>query len=211
MYVSIEVPEITEYPMGFPQYWLHMIVGSSVSSNVQISALATIYVRLIEAALVEYRLGQSHLKEFWNTHTSFDLGAINRAISHFESCLSDMHRAINSFIRLRRHKKLPEELRRALNEMKPRFVADQISDQLRLLRNDIHHFEELIMDGRYQKGQPAVLTPDGPENPHPSEPNQTVKSIDRLVIGNRELQFSDLAVWLTEMARFAEKIASAQI
>lgn len=49
--------------------------------------------------------------------------------------------------------------------------------------------------------------PDGPETPHPTEPNQTVKSIDRLLITGRELTFSELATWLTEMARCAAKIA----
>jgi hypothetical protein len=133
---------------------------------------------------------------------------MHHAVSHFESCLSDMHRAINCFTRLRRHKELPEGLRSALNEEKPRFIADQISDQLRAIRNEIHHLEELVMDGRLQEGQAIALKPDGPETPHAIEPNQTVKTIDRLVIAQRELQFSNLATWLAEMGRFAEKIAA---
>ena len=211
MYVSIEVPEIDEYPNGFPLHWLKVWFIGSVSSSFQINALATTYIRLVEAALVEYRLGQSKLKEYWGTHTSLNIRAIDRAISHFESCLSDMHRAINCFTRLRRHKELPEGLRLALNEEKPRFVADQISDQLRAIRNEIHHLEDLVMDGRLQEGQAFALMPDGPETPHPTEPNQTVKTIDRLVIAQRELQFSHLATWLTEMGRFAEKIVAYEI
>jgi hypothetical protein len=210
MYVSIEAPEINEYPNGFSQYWLKVLFIGSVSFNFQINALATTYVRLVEAALVEYHLGQSKLKEFWGTHTSLNLAAMHRAVSHFESCLSDMHRAINCFTRLRRHKDLPEGLRLALNEEKPRFVADQISDQLRDIRNEIHHLEELVMDGRLQEGQAIALKPDGPETPHPTESNQTVKTIDRLVIAQRELQFSSIATWLTEMGRFADKIAAYQ-
>jgi len=211
MYVSIEVPEIDEYPNGFPRYRLKGLFIGPVSSSFQINALSTTYIRLVEAALVEYRLGQSKLKEFWGTHTSLNIRAIDRAISHFESCLSDMHRAINCFTRLRRHKELPEGLRLALNEEKPRFVADQISDQLRAIRNEIHHLEDLVMDGRLQEGQAFALMPDGPETPHPTEPNQTVKTIDRLVIAQRELQFSHLATWLTEMGRFAEKIVAYEI
>ena len=210
MYVSIEAPEINEYPNGFSQYWLKVLFIGSVSFNFQINALATTYVRLVEAALVEYHLGQSKLKEFWSTHTSLNLAAMHRAVSHFESCLSDMHRAINCFTRLRRHKDLPEGLRLALNEEKPRFVADQSSDQLRDIRNEIHHLEELVMDGRLQERQAIALKPVGPETPHPTESNQTVKTNDRLVIAQRELQFSSLATWLTEMGRFAEKIAAYQ-
>jgi len=211
MYVSIEVPEIDEYPNGFPLHWLKVWFIGSVSSSFQINALATTYIRLVEAALVEYRLGQSKLKEYWGTHTSLNIRAIDRAISHFESCLLDMHRAINCFTRLRRHQELPEGLRLALNEEKPRFVAGQISDQLRAMRNEIYHLEELVMDGRLQKGQAFALMPDGPETPHPTEPNQTVKTIDRLVIAQRELQFSNLATWLREMSRFAEKIVAYEI
>ncbi len=92
MYVSINVPEIDEYPEGFPQYWLKTLFISPVSSSFQINALASTYVRLVEAALVEYRLGYLKLKEFWGTHTSVNLGAMHRSVSHFESCLSDMYR-----------------------------------------------------------------------------------------------------------------------
>jgi len=207
MYVSIEAPEINEFPNGFPLYWLKGFSHHPVSFNFQINSLATTYVRLIEAALVEYRLGLSKLKEFWEIHTSLNLSAVHQSVSHFESCLSDMHRAINCFTRLRRHKDLPEDLRSVLNEEKPRFIASHIADQLRDIRNDIHHLEELVMNGPLQEGQFITLVADGPETPHPTEPNQTIKVIDRLVIAQRELKFSSLAAWLTEMGHFAEKIA----
>src|SRR5947209_379277 len=104
MYVTIEVPEIQEYPQGFPQFWLKSIFIRSVSSNYQVHALASTYVRLVESALVEYKLGAEKVHEFWETHTSINLGAAHRAASHFESCLSDMYRATNCFRRLRRHR-----------------------------------------------------------------------------------------------------------
>ncbi len=207
MHISIKVPEINEYPNGFPQYWVKMYFVGTVSSSFQINSLATTYIRLVEAALVEYRLGQSKLKEFWGTHTSLNIGAMNRAISHFENCLSDMYRAINCFTRLRRHRD-QEGLCLVLNEEKPRFVANKISNQLRAIRHEIHHLEELVMDGRLQAGNPIALIPNGPETPHPTEPNQTVKTIDRLIIAQHELLFSSLASWLTEMGHFAEKIAT---
>lgn len=207
MHVSIDIPDINEYPEGFPQYWLKAIFISPVSSSFQINALTSTYVRLVEAALVEYRLGHLKLKEFWDTHTSLNLGAMHRSVSHFESCLSDMYRAINCFSRLRRHKELGE-LSQILNEERPRFIANDISDQLRAIRNEIHHLEELIMDGRLTEGSPIALKADGPETQHPTEANQTVKTIDRLVIAQRELLFSDLAIWLMEMGRFAEKLAT---
>ena len=207
MYISIEVPEIAEYPQGFPQYWLNVLFIQTVSSNYQINALASTYVRLVEAALVEYRLGTEKLREFWGTHTSVNLGAAHRAVSHFESCLSDMYRATNCYRRLSRHRN-QDPLSVSLNEEKPKFATDAVADRFRLMRHEIHHLEELVIDGRLQEGQPFALKPDGPEMPHPTEESQTIKSVDRLVIGEREITFAELAELLREMGRFAERIAA---
>ena len=108
MSVVIEVPEITDNPSGFPQYWLKTMFIGSVSNSYQVNALTSTYIRLVEVALVEYRRGQPRLQEFWNTHHSINLPAMHRAISHFETRLTDMHRAIARFIRLRRHRDLPD-------------------------------------------------------------------------------------------------------
>jgi len=66
--MSIEVPEIDEYPRGFPAFWLKTLFVGNVSQSFQVNALASTYIRLVEAALVEYKLGSSKLKEFWDTH-----------------------------------------------------------------------------------------------------------------------------------------------
>jgi hypothetical protein len=156
--------------------------------------------------LTEYNLGTVKLREFWNTHTSFNLGAMHRSMSHFESCLSNMYRATNCYRKLRRNRD-QDPLSVALNIDKPSFATDTIADRFRLMRHEIHHLEELVMDGRLQEGQPFALKPDGPETPHPTEAHQTIKTVDRLVIGAREVHFVELATWLREMARVAEKIA----
>jgi hypothetical protein len=95
----------------------------------------------------------------------------------------------------------------ALNADKPSFATDAIADRFRLMRHEVHHLEELVMDGRLQEGQSFALKPDGPEIPHPTKANQTIKTVDRLTIGTREVSFVELATWLREMARVAEKIA----
>lgn len=206
MYVHIEAPEIVEYKSGFPQYWLKSIFIQSVSTRYQVNALASTYVRLVEAAITEYNLGTVKLHEFWNTHTSFNLGAMHRSMSHFESCLSNMYRATNCFRKLRRNRD-QDPLSVVLNIDKPSFATDAIADRFRLMRHEIHHLEELVMDGRLQEGQPFALKSDGPETPHPTEAQQTIKTIDRLVIGEREVHFFELATWLREMASVAVKIA----
>ncbi|MEY4316687.1 MAG: hypothetical protein RI902_495 [Pseudomonadota bacterium] len=205
MYVEIEAPEIQEYGQGFPRFWLKSIFIASVSTQYQVNALASTYVRLVESAIVEYNLGVSRLQEFWSTHTSLNLGAMHRSGSHFETCLSNMYRATNCFRKLRRSR---DALAIALNTDRPAFASDAVAGRFKDMRNDIHHMEELVLDGRIKEGDSFALRPDGPETPHPSETGQTIKRIDRLVIGVREIQFSELSTWLKEMAGVAEKIAA---
>jgi|RhiMethySRZTD1v2_1073278.scaffolds.fasta_scaffold81391_5 hypothetical protein len=138
---------------------------------------------------------------------SLNLGAMHRCIAHFESCLSDMQRAIRCYRRLRRNRD-QDPLSLALNTEPAAFAADAVADRVRHIRNEIHHLDENLIEGRLQLGQWIALRPDGPERPHPTEAHQTIKSIDRLTIAGRELLFSDLATWLKEVAHVADKIAN---
>ena len=83
MYVSIELPDINEYPNGFPSYWHNYIFNGSISTDYRVNSLTSTYIRLVEASLTKYRMAQSRLNEFWKTHDSINLAAINRAIAHF--------------------------------------------------------------------------------------------------------------------------------
>ena len=91
---------------------------------------------------------------------------------------------------------------------KDAFDVNNVANQVRLMRNQIHHLDDNLFDGRLQEGQGFALRPDGPERPHPTELQQTIKSIDRLAIAGKELLFSDLATLLREMAQVADKIAN---
>ena len=206
MYVSFDVPEINSQSGGFPSFWLKTLFISPVSPDFQVNALSIMYVRLVEAAFIEYALGRESLVQFWSTHTGIALGAIHRSASHFESCLSNAHRAKQAFSRLRNHPDIGE-LRELLTNPRPNFVQAKFSDQLRFIRNEIHHTEASLMKGLLGAGNPIMLKADGPETPHPTEANQTNKLIDRLVVGRQELLFSDLAAALTEMAQYCQKMS----
>ena len=69
-----------------------------------------------------------------------------------------------------------------------------------------HHLEEKVIDGDIAENERYVLSPEGREQPHPTEEKQTIKTFDRLVIGGREIRFSDMAEWLLEMQKVADKI-----
>mgnify|MGYP001274360186 CR=1 FL=1 len=208
MYVEFDVPDIAFEVKRLGGYWLKIVFIRGITTNFQINALTTTYMRIVEAALTEYCFGQAKLKEYWSTHHAVAIGSMLRAASHFESCITDMHRAINCFTRLRRRQDLPSGFAAILQAKRPGFIAGHVSGQLRKFRDEIHHLDEMIVDGRIQEGLPIALKPDGPEVQHPSEANQTIKTIDRIVIAQRELRFSDIAMWLKDMCHVAEEIAN---
>lgn len=206
MYIEFAVPAITAYANGFADYWTRSPFIKAPSDRYAINALTTTYVRLVEAALVEYRAGTAALKEFWGTGATFKLGAMNRSVSHFEACISDMLRATNCFRRLRGDSQ-HDPLSLALRADKAAFATDTVWDRIRTMRNEVHQLDEMIVEENIVAGQVFALVAGGPETAHPTEPNQTIKTIDRLVIGEQEILFTELATWLEEMAAFAGKIA----
>jgi len=206
MYVEFDLPDVPSKPDAFGQFWLSSIFISSPSTRYEINALASTYVRLVNAALVEYEEGGKRLREFWATHTSFNLGAMNRSISHFESCIFNANRATNCFCRLRGDR-LHDPIALALRQQKFYFPQDAIADRIREMRNEIHHLEGSVLGGQIVQGQSFALRADGPEVPHPTEENQTVKTIDRLIIGSHEIPFRELVQWLEEMTDAVSKIA----
>lgn len=207
MYVEFDLPEPPRLPDAFALYWLDGFFQSP-STRFEINALSNTYVRLVHAAMIEYEEGIARLREFWSSHTSVNLGAMYRSISHFESCIFSMNRAINCFRRLRGDR-LHDPVAVALRKDRVLFAQDAIADRIREIRNEIHHLEDSVLEGTVVDGQFVALKPDGPEVPHASEENQTVKTMDRLVIGSREVAFRELAAWLEEMASVVAWIVDA--
>ena len=207
MYIEIEIPEIKKFPNGFLGYWTKFVFIGSISSNPRVNALATTYVRLVEAALIEYRLAEAPLKEFWEESSSIKISAMHKSVAHFEACITNMHRAIRCFTWLRNNEMVPEGLRIILCTDKPTFIADKIAGRLRKVRDAIHHMEEKFMNENIPEGTSFTLYPDGFETPVEGEPGQTLKKIDLMKIGAMEIRFSELAEWLIEMGCYAEKIS----
>ena len=206
MYVVLELPDIKVNYQVFGGFWLKSMFGGGLSDDYQVRILASTFVRLVESAIREYQMGVAGTKEYWGTHDKIALGAIQQATSHFESCISDMHRAVKCFTRLRRHPNLG--VLSTINNRRPNFVSASVHDQLRNARNEIHHMEELVMKGDIVQGRSTAIRADGPEVVHPSETGQTIKTIDRLAVGKCEILLRDLADWLLEMAQFCELMSN---
>ena len=112
---------------------------------------------------------------------------------------------------IRSNREVPADLK-ALFPTKPRFTADVVADRLRGVRDTIQHMEEKVLKAEIPEGTPFMLTATGDETPvHDSDqPNQTLKVIDRLIIGDMQIFFAELAEWLTEMGDCAAVISKYQ-
>ncbi|WP_186091544.1 hypothetical protein [Burkholderia gladioli] len=206
MYMEFDVPKAAVTPNDFGGYWLATMFLAPPPDRFEIRALTTTYMRLVQAALVEYDAGVASLMAYWDSNRAIAIGALQRASSHFESCISTMLRAINCFRKLRSDN-AGATVTAIVRSESAQFARDDIWTRVREVRNAIHHLEEKLIGGELSEGQPFFLFPDGPERQHPSEADQTIKRIDRLRMADYELKFSDLVTWLNEMGRFAIKIA----
>ena len=206
MHVEFNLPTVAEPRAAISSYWSRRIFGGQPSQDPHVDALASTCMRLVEAAVAKYGLAASALRQFFNDHSSLGLGAMHRATAHFEACVTDMHRAINVFRRLRNTRDR-DPLAVYLAEVKPSFVDDRVATPVRNMRDAIHHFQEKLDKGQFAEGEPIAVKPDGPEDPHPSQEGQTIKTCDRLVIGSHELPFVDIADCLKEMSSAASRIA----
>jgi hypothetical protein len=204
--VEFDLPELPDPSAELSNYWVRYFFVSSPSQDRAVNALASTYMRLVEEAIVEYQLASAALHKVWSDHSSIQLGAMHRSISHFESCVTDMHRAIATYRRLRNHP-TRDPLSAHLTWPKPVFNSDKVAAQLRNARDAVHHLDDKLKDGEVRDGTPIVLAPAGPEVAHPSEAGQTIKTFDRLTIGEHDLLFRDIAGWLSEMEAIAIRIA----
>lgn len=157
MYVHFDVPPAPPLPAVFAQYWLQSFFVQSPSARYEINALANTYVRLVNAAVVEYEEGAKRLQEFWSSHSAVNLGAMHRSISHFESCIFNMNRATNCFRRLRGDR-FHDPIAVALRQRRAVFAQDAVADNIREMRNEIHHLEDSVMNGLVVEGHNFALT-----------------------------------------------------
>ncbi|QQQ00813.1 hypothetical protein [Lysobacter enzymogenes] len=209
MYVHFQIPELKIESMSFSMFWLKSLFGGGISSNFEVNSLAILFVRLTDAAVFEYSSGRDAFLTFWNTNRDrVNLGAMHRASSCFENCLSNAHRATLAFSRLRNHPS-GDPLSKVLQSYRPEFIRESYAGKLRAMRNEVHHTESSLMKGRLGAQVPILLKPDGIETAHPTEVGQTDKTFDRLVIGQHQMLLSDIAAALEEMADYCRIIGEA--
>jgi hypothetical protein len=209
MRIQLELPELPDFPNGFPRHWLNVIFTGNRPDTYQIHAITTTYVRLVEAAFAEYRQGRSYIYATWvhRDPATIPIGTHNLACASFESCLTNMHRAVRCMLKIRGRPDVPQGLKDLL-AVRPRFAEARVADRIRDVRDAIQHLEGQVLDGTIPENTPFTLGAVGPETPIPEEEGQTLKTIDRLRIGNFEITFLELCTWLKEMGHCAEQISN---
>jgi len=205
LYIELELPDLQGFPDGFRDYWLNITFTNNPPIAYHIRGIVTNYVRLVEAAMADYRHARLLTHSGWTLTTAWGRDH-NRACGYFEACLSNMHRAIRFMKRILNHPEIPQTLKNLFSN-KPLFTRTSVADRICNIRNAIHHLDEKILKGIIPKDTPFTLMATGLEVPVPLEPGQTLKTIDRLRIGHHEILFSEMCAWLLEMACCAEQIS----
>lgn len=206
MILNLQIPPYDLHPAGFRKHFLKTAVLGQRLGDFRSQALITNFVRLVELSHISYRNGRHFALSFWEDHTTIAIGDLERSISYFETCITSVDRATRFMRRIRKNEQIPIELRRAFAGVK--FATDAAHEQIRTIRNAIHHMDEEVLRGAFQEGMTTALVCAGPEEPvsDPQNPGQVIKTIDRLEVGTSELLFSDLIGRLTEMGDCAHAI-----
>ena len=67
MHFELKLPELPESPDAFPNYVLHILFRNNPSTvSYQVRAVITTYMRLVEAAMTEYREARTLIHKAWN-------------------------------------------------------------------------------------------------------------------------------------------------
>lgn len=185
------------------------------TSSWKVNVLTSTFVGLAQNVEVEYKQACAYAEHLYvgsRKDGGFSLGSMHMMWRRFENVVSNAHRSIRAFNKLRGHRDAPQHFRDYLNANRPSFSSDAIADRLRDMRNAIHHLDEKIGNGEIEAGQPVIVKLDGPERPlsDSEQPNQTLKTFDRLVLGSDVILLSELCGWINEMGQQAEYISQYQ-
>ena len=210
MIFAENIPPLDVFPNGFPGFWLGSVFIGYANDSYEGRALLSNYVRHVEAAFRHYRRGRAEALQFIQRDAShLPIYEFMNASTDFEECIDHVYRAMQCMQGIIRSQSVPQPLR-DLFSSKPAFVARANMTMVSDLRDSAQHTYDKIRRGKLQAGGPFVLAMDGREEPisDPSNPNQILKTWDRLSIGTYSITFDQVVEWLTEMGNCAERITS---
>lgn len=203
--MALDIPELTG-PRAFPGQFVNALVGPQCPSPAG-QAMLTSFVRFVEAARAQYRVGGAAAQTFVSENQNL-YGFVD-ASTAFETCNGYMHRAIRC-MRAIRSKPAVSVVANALFPTSPPFMANAVQNSVRNVRDAVQHSYDKVFDGSIVEGTPFMLGLVGTEvsTPTADNPNQTTLTYDGIHIGSQRIHFVNMAVWLDQMAEAAESIVA---
>lgn len=208
MRISIDIPDVRVGAIR-PHRLLKRIFTAGGPVGYANIALLENLIRLTENAAYEFMQGKELLLQFWSEddRTGVAIGVALQASSHFETCLSDTHRALNHIVAMR---KRPNVLPGSKHTL-PRDLSiykGALRDRIREIRSAIQHKEDKLLKRLISEGEPFIARADGDEVP--TEDNNTLKTIDRIELGQHRIEFATLANAIEELRMCAEILVDAE-
>lgn len=178
---TCEMPELPEkYGNTFLTHLLNVVLAAGGPSDFAAAAYSRNFIRLSDLAIQEYKLARKSLIEYENTPNNV-FSPLFVATSHLEQCISALRRAI----RFARHKNGPR-----LPKMD--VISAKTAYRIINLRGAIEHTDERLQKGQIRQGEFLMLA---------------VKS-NGIELDNKEISYSELADWLTQLQTLAEQVAT---
>ena len=211
MLIKLDIPGVPAPADPFVGYWGKQIFIGHFSDNPFVVTLSSTYVRCVFAAREDYLAGAQHLRNVWapDPNCALKVSEIYRSIARFESCITAMYLAVRSMRKLRKRQDLTARERAVICELKqkPRFLGSA-GELLGKMRNKMQHIEEELAAGKLKDDLPMMIQSTGPEVPidDPTNPKQTIKTIDRVRVLEHEVRFVELAAWLGEMVDYVDRL-----
>ncbi|CAN7790274.1 hypothetical protein LJR034_009042 [Caballeronia sp. LjRoot34] len=211
MLIRFDIPDVPAPTDPFVGYWGKQLFTGHFSYRPFVITLTSTYVRCVFAAREDYLAAAQHLRGAWTSdvNRAMKVSEVYRSISRFESCITGMYLAVRSMRELRKRQELTARERAVICELKPkpRFLGSA-GELLGKMRNKMQHIEEELAAGKLKNDLPIMIQPTGPEVPadDPANPQQTLRTIDRMRVHEYEVRFVELAAWLGEMVDHVDRL-----
>jgi hypothetical protein len=186
--IKVEIPEVPTQTIQASRIAKRLFLGDGPADYVD-HALLENMVRLTENASHEYMRGREATIHVWSgkPRGSIPIGHAFRASMHFETCLSDIHRAIKHFDVVRKRcyekSKLKYRLPSNLN-----IDESSFRDCIQKMRNTNQHKEEKLLCGKLAPGEPFAASSEDDEVQMQDSGNIT-KIINRIALGIDRIDF----------------------
>jgi len=179
---------------------LNLFFRGAYRSSPQVKQLVINFVRLLDQALWAYKNARRELEAYTspaNQQGGITIGHYYRLISHCETCVNSLYRALKFIERLRRQGIQKSDTTPLIPDPTTlSSLKDTVRQKVRAVRDAIEHTDKDIARKEIPEGQPISLaaTNDGVE----------ITGKDRCVKG---ISYADLATWLQQLHGLAKNLA----